>query len=233
MKNNIIIFGYGLGISRALAYRFGREGYAVGLVARNQEKLEEEVSQLRLANIDAHFFSCDLSQIEDLPKLIDQIKDQFGEIKNIHWNAFHDFAGNLLNINPLELSQSFHLRVSSYIATVQACLEDLKKNQGSILSTNGVFALDLHEVDGVAKEYSALAIAAAAQYKTTNLLARSLTDATVYVGQVIVNGFVDGTPGAENQLHTVTPEAVAEQFWELHHKKNQTTALCGRTIKVA
>lgn len=37
MKNNIIIFGYGLGISRALAYRFGQEGYIVGLVARDKK----------------------------------------------------------------------------------------------------------------------------------------------------------------------------------------------------
>lgn len=56
MKNNIIIFGYGLGISRALAYRFGQEGYIVGLVARDKKKLEEQVLELRLANIDAHFF---------------------------------------------------------------------------------------------------------------------------------------------------------------------------------
>ncbi|MHA3056093.1 SDR family NAD(P)-dependent oxidoreductase [Acinetobacter sp. ANC 4633] len=233
MKNNIIIFGYGLGISRALAYRFGQEGYIVGLVARNKEKLEEQVLELQLANIDAHFFCSDLSKTEEIPKLIHEIKNQFGEIKNIHWNAFHDIEGDLLTINPSDLTKSFHLRVSSYIATVQACLNDLKNNQGSILSTNGVFALDLNEIDMIAQEYAALSIAVASQYKTTNLLAHSLKNLQVYIGQVIVNGFVEGTSGAENKLYTIAPEAVADQFWELHQQKDRTTVLCGRALKAA
>ncbi|MHA3104882.1 SDR family NAD(P)-dependent oxidoreductase [Acinetobacter sp. ANC 3791] len=233
MKNNIIIFGYGLGISRALAYRFGQEGYIVGLVARDKKKLEEQVLELRLANIDAHFFCSDLSQTENIPELIHQIKNQFGEIKNIHWNAFHDIEGDLLTINPFDLTKSLHLRVSSYIATVQACMDDLKNNKGCVLSTNGVFALDLNEVDLIAKEYAALSIAATSQYKTTNLLALSLKSSQIYVGQVIVNGFVEGTPGVESKLYTIAPKTVADQFWDLHQNKNQTTALCGRALQVA
>ena len=65
-------------------------------------------------------------QTENIPELIHQIKNQFGEIKNIHWNAFHDIEGDLLTLNPFDLTKSFHLRVSSYIATVQACMDDLK-----------------------------------------------------------------------------------------------------------
>ncbi|MGP2451967.1 SDR family NAD(P)-dependent oxidoreductase [Acinetobacter baumannii] len=233
MRNNIIIFGYGTGISRALAYRFGREGYSVGLVARNAEKLKQAILELNTHNIEAYAFSSDLSDIENIPELIKKIKNQFGEIKNIHWNAFHEIEGNLLEANPLDLTKSFHIRVSSYIATVQACLNDLKRNQESILSTNGIFALDLVGVDLVAKEYSSLAIAASAQYKTTNLLAHTLADSDVYVSQVIVNGFVDGTPGSEDKAYTVHPETIAEQFWSLQQHKKETSVLCGKTIKVA
>ncbi len=41
MNNNIIIFGYGTGISKAVAHKFGKEGYKIGLVARNAQKLEK------------------------------------------------------------------------------------------------------------------------------------------------------------------------------------------------
>ena len=230
MNNNIIIFGYGSGISRALAYRFGKEGYAVGLVARNAAKLEQAVSELKQNNIEAYPFTCDLAELEKIPELILQIKAQVGEIKNIHWNAFHDVEGNLLETNPIELTKSFHIRVSSYIATVQACLSDLKRNQGSILSTNGVFSLDLVGVDLVAKEYAPLAVAAVAQYKTTNLLAHSLANSNVFVGQVIVNGFIDDAPHSGNKAYTLHPETVAEQFWDLQQHKQKTAVMCGQTI---
>ena len=127
MNNNIIIFGYGTGISKAVAHKFGKEGYKIGLVARNAQKLEKAILELKAQGIEAYAFACDLAVLEDIPNLIKRIKDQLGEIKNIHWNAFHDIEGNILETPPLELTKSFHIRVSSYIATVQACLGDLEK----------------------------------------------------------------------------------------------------------
>jgi hypothetical protein len=88
-------------------------------------------------------------------------------------------------------------------------------------------------IDLVAKEYTSLAITAAAQYKTTNLLAHSLADSNVYVSQVIVNGFVDGTSGAQDKTYTVHPETIAEQFWYLHQRKQETVSLCGEAIQAA
>lgn len=85
----------------------------------------------------------------------------------------------------------------------------------------------------VAKEYSSLAIAAAAQYKSTNLLAHSLADSNVYVSQVMVNGFVDETPEAKDKTYTIHPETVAEQFWYLHQHKQETVSFCGEAIQAA
>jgi len=85
-------------------------------------------------------------------------------------------------------------------------------------------------IDLVAKEYSSLATTAAAQYKTTNLLAHSLADSNVYVSQVIVNG----TPEAKDKTYTVHPETLAEQFWYLHQHKQETVSLCcGEAIQAA
>lgn len=233
MNNNIIIFGYGSGTSRAVAYQFGQRGYAIGLVARNAEKLKEAISELKSANIEAHAFVCDLSDITKIPELIAEIQNQFKVIKNIHWNAFHDIEGNLTDVAHADINTSFQVRVSSYIATIQACLDDLKLSHGSILSTNGIFALDLNEVHQISQEYALLAIAATAQYKTTNLFSHTLKNSNVYVGQVIVNGFIEGTSGSKGRAYTVHPEEIAVSFWELHQNKNTTTALCGAAINIA
>ena len=41
MAKNILIIGFGPGISTAVAERFGAEGFAVGVVARNKDRLAE------------------------------------------------------------------------------------------------------------------------------------------------------------------------------------------------
>lgn len=51
MNNNIIIFGYGTGISKAVAHKFGKEGYKIGLVARNAQKLEKAILELKAQGI--------------------------------------------------------------------------------------------------------------------------------------------------------------------------------------
>lgn len=74
-------FGYGTGISKAVAHKFGKEGYKIGLVARNAQKLEKAILELKAQGIEAYAFACDLAVLEDIPNLIKRIKDQLGEIK--------------------------------------------------------------------------------------------------------------------------------------------------------
>ncbi len=46
MTRTILVCGHGPGISDAVARRFGREGFAVALVARNAERLAAAVASL-------------------------------------------------------------------------------------------------------------------------------------------------------------------------------------------
>lgn len=230
MKNNITILGYGVGISKSIAHYFGSQGFTICIVARNSNKLNQAVLELQEVGVEVHAFQYDLSDTEIIPKLIEEIKFKIGEIKNILWNAFNDSKGDLLNITPSVLTKDFHLRVTSYIATVQACLPDLEANSGSILSTNGIFALDIKSTDLIARPYAPLTIAAAAQYKTTNLLIQSLAKSNVFVGQVIVNGFIDGTPGGQDQNYRVHPDQVAQEFWKMFLSKSYNSAICGHLV---
>jgi short-subunit dehydrogenase len=233
MKNNLVILGYGPGISKSIAYRFGREKFTICLVARNKSKLDQAVSNLRDKGIEAYAFQCDLSDLEQIPDLIGNIKATVGSIKNILWNAFNDSKGDLLQTSPSSLTDDFHIRVSSYVAMVQACLPDLDANNGSILSTNGIFALDNTQTDSMAYPYASLAIPAAAQNKTTNLLMRNLSKTKIFVGQVIVNGFVTGTAGGEKQNYTVHPDEVAQKFWEMYSSRTPNSMTCGQLVDMS
>ncbi|MDQ8934480.1 SDR family NAD(P)-dependent oxidoreductase [Acinetobacter rudis] len=220
MKKSLVIFGYGLGISRSVAIRFGQEGFELAIVARDKRRLKDAVSELKEFGIKAHAFNADLSDLNNIPSLIDDIRNKLGSIQNILWNAFQDDHGDLIELDPSSLTQAMHLRVSSYIAVVQTCLKDLEINKGSVLSTNGMMALDRPEANVFAIDYASLAIAATAQYKTTNILVHTLMPQGIFVGQIIVNGFVQGTAGVQNSPENIEPEAVANKFWELFQHKN-------------
>ncbi len=60
MKPTILVCGHGPGISDAVARRFGREGFAVAIVARNAERLKAAAEALSGAGLTAKAFPCDL-----------------------------------------------------------------------------------------------------------------------------------------------------------------------------
>ena len=134
----------------------------------------------------------------------------------LHWNAFMDVEGDLLHAQPAELLQSLNVRVVSYLATVQALLPDLAAQQGAVLATSGIMALQDAHIDDFAKDYGILAVSVAAQHKTNALLARSLARQGVRLCEVVVDGFVQGTPGAEKHANALDPADIAEQFWRLY-----------------
>lgn len=46
MSKTIAVFGAGPGMDRSVGGRFGREGFQVGLVARNQTRLDAHTAEL-------------------------------------------------------------------------------------------------------------------------------------------------------------------------------------------
>ncbi|MFD0448989.1 SDR family NAD(P)-dependent oxidoreductase [Streptomyces indonesiensis] len=80
MSKTIAIFGAGSGLGAATARRFGREGYAVALVARRPEPLAELAARLGTEGIDAESFTADLSDPSVVPGLLERITTRFDRI---------------------------------------------------------------------------------------------------------------------------------------------------------
>lgn len=230
MKNTILICGYGPGISQAVARRFGAEGHPVALVSRNARRLNEAAAQLAAEGIQARVFPADLSNIEEVQGMVREVSKQLGPVGILHWNAFVDVEGDLLFTPLTTLSQSFDIRVVSFIAAVQECLADLTATKGSVLTTSGVMAIDDPHINAFATGYAALAISVTAQHKTVHILANTLAPRGIHVGEVIVNGFVEGTPGGSGKSHTVAPKEVAEQFWALHTARKTHSVVVGHNV---
>ncbi|MBD2815414.1 SDR family NAD(P)-dependent oxidoreductase [Xenorhabdus sp. Flor] len=233
MKHTILICGYGPGISHAVARRFGKAGHPVALVARNAQRLSSAVEELVAEGIQARAFPADLSDIEEVKRIITDARAALGPIGILHWNAFLDIEGSLLSILPSDLSKSFEIRVTSYIAAIQECLPDLKAHKGSVLTTSGIMALDDPKIDIFATGHAALAINVAAQHKTTRILIHTLAPYDIHVSEIIVNGFVNRTPGGAGKNNTIEPADIAEEFWRLYTTRRTHSIIFGSTIPVS
>src|SRR6266403_2046944 len=80
MFKTIAVFGAGPGMGRAVARRFGREGFQVALVARNQDRLDAFTGGLTADGIEAAGLAGDIADRDALPGMIEAITARFGPI---------------------------------------------------------------------------------------------------------------------------------------------------------
>ena len=210
-----------MGISNAVARRFGKEGYKVAIVARNAERLEAAAQALAKDGIDAKAFPCDLADPEAVKKLIASVRKSLGPIKAVHWNAYSGGAGDLKTASTEDLRGVLNVTVHGLLAAVQSALPDLKDQGGAVLVTGGGFAFYDPAVDAAATQWGAagLAIGKAAQHKTVGLLSKALASDGVYVGEVVVTGLVKGT-AFDSGNATLEASTIADKFWELYRARD-------------
>lgn len=228
MKKTIVVCGHGPGISDAVARRFGREGFAVALLARNAERLGAAAAKLGEAGVTAKGFACDLADPAALKAALGAAASELGPVSVVHYNAYGGGFGDLLALSPEALRAAFDISVTGLIGVVAAALPSLKEAHGSVLVTGGGFAFYDANVDAMATQFGAggLAIGKAAQHKAVGLLARRLEGEGVYVGEVVVLGMVKGT-AFDSGHATLEAADIAERFWQLHTKRDASSVTIG------
>jgi NAD(P)-dependent dehydrogenase (short-subunit alcohol dehydrogenase family) len=226
MSKTIVVVGFGPGISTAVAERFGAAGFAVALVARNQERLSTGVAALKAKGIAAVACPADAADPAALRAAIAKARAELGPITVIHWNAYGgEAAGDLITTDPAAARGVFDIAVVGLLAAVQEALPDLKLTaEGAVLVTNGAFGENNPQIDAMATgmKVMGVALANAAKHKLVGLLAERLKGDGVYVGEVMVAGGVKGTAWAGDT--GIEPSAIADQFWALYQARGEVRA---------
>lgn len=226
MAKTILVVGFGPGISTAVAEKFGREGFAAALVARNAAKLAEGVKALEAKGIRAAAFPADASDPKAMREAIAKSR-AVGPLGVLHWNAFDGgVGGDLLATDPAGARGTFDVAVVGLLAAVQEALPDLQAaRDGAVLVTNGAFGENNPQIDALAMKMKVmgLALANAAKHKLVGLLAQALKPSGVYVGEVMVAGLVKGT-ASDTGSATISASTIAEQFWTLYRARDDVHA---------
>ncbi len=216
MSKTIIVGGFGPGISKAVAEKFGAEGFSVAIVGRTADRLAEGVKALEAKGIRAAAFTADLGDATAVKDLVAKVRAALGPITIVQWTAYTPGAGDLLTATAAEVHKVLDVAVNGLLAAVQAALPDLEQQKGAVLVTNGGLGLDNPYMDGFGVQWNAmgLSLANAAKQKLVGLLHEKLKPAGVYVGQVMVLGAVKGTPFDPGNA-TLEAATIAQKFWDL------------------
>src|SRR5205085_994961 len=160
MSKTMLVAGFGTGISMAVAERFGREGFALGLIARNRERLASEAKVLADKGFRAEIFPGDLSDPASAGPLVASARAKLGPITVLHWNAYSGQAGDLLTADVASLRALFDVPVVSLVAAVQALLPDLTSQaQSAVLVTNGGLGVADPAADAMAVGWNTMGLA--------------------------------------------------------------------------
>ena len=227
MAKTIVVVGYGPGVSNAVAEKFGAEGFAVALVARNPERLAAGVQALKTKGIAAAACPADAGDPAAIAAAIGKAREALGPIAAIHWNAYGGrTGGDLATAGPAEVRSVFDVAVVGLVAAVQAALADLKAaGDGAVLVTNGAYGELSPQIDALAvsQKTMGLALANAAKHKLVGLLAERLKSDGVYLGEVMIAGAVKGT-ASDNGGPAIDPARIAGEFWRLYKARGELYA---------
>jgi dehydrogenase/reductase SDR family member 4 len=109
-----IVTGASRGIGRAIAELFAREGASVVLCGRKQETLDEVAQDLNGPKSGVLPLACHVGRLEDLERLVDRAKAEFGKIDILVNNAGTNIAqGPALEMTDAQFDKMVEVNLKS------------------------------------------------------------------------------------------------------------------------
>lgn len=201
-----IVTGSSKGIGKGVALRLAKDGYTVVVNYSHSEKEAlEVVDQIKADNGDAIAYKADVSNLDEVKKMVNDVYKQFGQIDVLVNNAGIVKDEYLLMMNKDNLDKCFDLNVKGYFyCTQQVALKMMRKKQGVIInmsSVSGKFALAGQTVysatKGAVNSFTATAAKELARYHIrVNAIAPGFikTEMLDHIPEEQMNAYLDKIP---------------------------------------
>ncbi|WIM99956.1 SDR family NAD(P)-dependent oxidoreductase [Actinoplanes oblitus] len=218
MTQTIAIIGAGPGLGLAIARTFGRQGFQVGLVARDAAKLAGLVGLLQADGVTAAAFPADIRDRDALTRALSEVCERLGPIDVLEYSPGPQGApiSSAVQMTVDSATAQFELNVLGAITAVEAVLPGmLQRGTGGLLFTTGVSS-----VIPVAF-LSNTGIAMAGLRNWALALHEQLADKGIYVGTVtIATQLAEGAGEGD-------PAAVADRYWTMYQKRDHVEETVG------
>ena len=207
---SIIIVGAGPNLGLAVAQRFGREGLPVGLISRNQEKLDALVKQLEDDGVRAAAAAADIRDAEALTGAIESLASQLGPVEVLEYSPLpaREFMKPILETTVEDVRGPLEFSVLGAVAAVRAVVGPMREaGRGTILFTTGGAAINPYPLR------AGVGISFAGEVAYARMLHDELARDGVHVAHTAVGGSI--APGGDHE-----PADIAEVLWRHHTERD-------------
>jgi NAD(P)-dependent dehydrogenase (short-subunit alcohol dehydrogenase family) len=215
-KGVAVVVGVGPGLGAAAARGFGREGFAVGLMARGKEKLAPVEQEIAEAGGKALSVPCDATDEASVGAAFERVAGELGPVDVLIWNAGAFTMGGVLDVSPEDFERSWRGNCLGAFLTARKALPGmLERGRGTVLLTGATASLR-----GSAR-FSCLAVGKFGLRAFAQSMAREMGPRGIHVAHVIIDGQIDtprlraAAPGREPST-LLSPDAIADTYWHLH-----------------
>lgn len=203
----IAIIGAGPGLGAAVARRFGREGFSVALISRDQTKLDALAADLTAIGVTARGYAADVLEPEALTGALARAAADLGPITTLQYSPlpFRTFLKPVLELTPELAEEALRFSALGLIHAVRAVLPTMREaGDGSIILINGGTSVKARH------DFSGTSVAFPAESAYGEMLHDALADEGVRVVQLVIPG---GIPKLrlENGI-----DDVADRIWQIH-----------------
>lgn len=137
----VVITGAGAGVGRATAREFAKHGARVGLLARNQQRLEAARSEVVALGGQAMAFSVDVADQDQIDHAATMIEEEFGPISVWVNAAMTTVFSPFVDIEPDEFKRVTEVTYLGNVNGTRAALKRmLPRNRGSIVQVGSALA---------------------------------------------------------------------------------------------
>ena len=210
----IAIVGAGPGLGAAVARRFGAEGFAVGLISRNQDRVDGLAAQLVGDGVQAKGFAANVRRPESLARALESVTETLGPIEVLQYSPLpqKDFMRPIMETTPADLVGPVEFSIYGPVAAVHQVVPGMRflgESRGTILFVNGGTAL-------VPRAHlTGTSIAFAGETAYAQLLHETLGEEGIHVSQLVIGGSI--AAGDKDK----DPEILAGILWDLHDKRDR------------
>jgi len=203
----IAIIGAGPGLGAAVARKFGREGFSVALVSRDQSKLDEMAAELEGQGVTAIGYAADVRVPEQLEAALERAAAELGPITTLQYSPLpsRDYLKPVLDLTPELALEALQFSALGLIHAARTVLPAMRETRdGSIILINGGTSVKARA------GFAGTSVAFPAESAYGEMLHDALQDEGVRVSQLVI-------PGGIPQLDLPNGiDDVAARIWELH-----------------
>lgn len=130
-----LITGAGKGIGKALAIALAKEGVNVGLIARNQNDLQQVAAEVEKLGVKAFIAIADVGDLEQVNAAVETIKTGLGFIDILINNAGTASFGGFMELDPVRWEEIIRINLlGAYYVTRAVLPTMIDKKVGDIVN---------------------------------------------------------------------------------------------------